>query len=89
MWVAWVSKEELFPRWRHGNEARWGAMYRARRVTDESVPAIDEHFGGVSTAAISRTFASVENRLERILPGTGVWPSFRNTSRGAEMLRGS
>ena len=40
---------------RHGNDGRLAAIYLARRVTDEAVGAIGEHFGGVSAAAISKT----------------------------------
>ena len=48
---------------RHGNDGRLAAIYLARRVTDEAVGAIGEHFGEVSAAAISKTVARVESRL--------------------------
>jgi len=47
---------------RHGNEARSAAIYLARRVADEAVGAIAQYFGGVTSAAISKVVARVEDR---------------------------
>ncbi|OHB69816.1 MAG: hypothetical protein A2V70_14785 [Planctomycetes bacterium RBG_13_63_9] len=57
-----VEAAELLASRRHGNEARWAAIYLARLVTDETVGAIGEYFGGVSEPTISKTVARVEAR---------------------------
>ena len=57
-----IEQSELLAIRRRGNEARSAAIYLARLVTDEAVGAIGEYFGGVSTAAISKTVARAETR---------------------------
>ncbi len=57
-----IEESELLAIRRRGNEARSAAIYLARLLTDEAVGAIAEYFGGVSTAAISKTVARAESR---------------------------
>ena len=47
---------------RHHNDARAAAIYLARHLTDQTVSAIAEQFGGVSLAAISKTVKRAESR---------------------------
>ena len=47
---------------RHGNEARVVAIYLVRRLTDQTVSATAEQFGGVSLAAISKVVTRAESR---------------------------
>ena len=53
----------LLPR-RRGNEGRLVAIYLSRQLTDEAVGAIARHFGGVSTAAISKAVRRAAARRE-------------------------
>lgn len=57
-----IEPSELLAIRRRSNEARSAAIYLARLLTDEAVGAIGDYFGGVSTAAISKTVAQAENR---------------------------
>jgi len=57
-----VEPAEVLVSRRHGNEARSAAIYLARRVADEAVGAIAQYFGGVTSAAISKVVARVEDR---------------------------
>ncbi len=57
-----VETAELCVSGRHGNDARSAAIYLARQATDEAVGAIGAYFGGVSTAAVSKTVARAESR---------------------------
>ena len=63
--------------------ARLAAIYVSRQVTDEGVGAIGRRFGGVSTAAISKTVARVEKRRGE----DRQWD--RRVSRLLEQLRGN
>jgi REP element-mobilizing transposase RayT len=60
-----VDRADLLAIRRPGNEGRLVAVYLARRLTDEGVGAIGRYFGGVSSAAISKTVQRVEARRER------------------------
>jgi REP element-mobilizing transposase RayT len=57
-----VKEAEVLLSRRHGNDARLAAIYLSRQVTDEGVGAIGRRFGGVSTAAVSKTVARMEKR---------------------------
>ena len=47
---------------RHRNEARVAAIYLVRRLTDQTVSATAEQFGGVSLAAISKVVERADSR---------------------------
>ena len=47
---------------RHGNDARVAAIYLLRRLTDQTVSATAEQFGGVSAAAISKVVKCADSR---------------------------
>ena len=47
---------------RHRNEARLAAIYLVRRLTDQTVSATAEQFGGVSMAAISKVVKRADSR---------------------------
>jgi len=57
-----VDRSELFAVRRRPNDPRSAAIYLARHLTDEAVREIGRYFGGVSTAAISKTVARAEER---------------------------
>ena len=57
-----VDLSELVACRRRGNDGRLAAIYLSRRLTDESVGAIGQYFGGVSTAAISKAVQRAEIR---------------------------
>jgi len=58
-----VDRRILQARGRHHNEARDVAIYLSRRWTDEMLPPLAAHFGGVLAQAIS----SREQRVRRQL----------------------
>ncbi len=47
---------------RHRNEARVAAIYLVWRLTDQTVSATAEQFGGVSVAAISKVVKRADSR---------------------------
>ncbi len=47
---------------RHGNDARVAAIYLVRRLTDQTVSATADQFGGVSMAAISKVVKRADSR---------------------------
>jgi chromosomal replication initiation ATPase DnaA len=57
-----VEPAEVLVSRRHGSEARPAALHLARRLADEAVGVIARQFGGVTTTAISKTIARVEDR---------------------------
>jgi len=57
-----VEPAEVLASRRHGNEARSAAIYLARRMADEAVGTIAQYFGGVSSAAVTKVVARVEER---------------------------
>jgi REP element-mobilizing transposase RayT len=57
-----VERSELFAVRRRPNDPRSAAIYLARHLTDEAVGEIGRYFGGVSTAAVSKTVARAEER---------------------------
>jgi len=60
-----VEQSDLFAVRRRANDARSAAIYLARLLTDEPAGGIGKYFGGVSTAAVSKTVARAEDRRKK------------------------